>query len=150
LNQTLDSNPGKFFFYNNGITIVVSDFAELGENMIELHAPQIVNGAQTSNSILDHSKRTKNMEGSMTVTIIKADDEQEQNNITKYRNSQNSVRGKDLVSLMDFHKSIKSQLKNCGMKFKQVLLTQKQNQNNVNMTEMQYTIIIFQTIIRKS
>jgi len=114
LRETLQSNPGKFFFYNNGITIVVSDFAELGENMIELHAPQIVNGAQTSNSILDHSKRTKNMEGSMTVTIIKADDEQEQNNITKYRNSQNSVRGKDLVSLMDFHKSIKSQLKNCG------------------------------------
>lgn len=114
LRETLQSNPNKFFFYNNGITIVVSDFSELGENMIELHAPQIVNGAQTSNSILDHSKRTKNMDGSMTVTIIKADDEQEQNNITKYRNSQNSVRGKDLVSLMDFHKSIKSQLKNCG------------------------------------
>jgi hypothetical protein len=114
LRETLQSNPGKFFYYNNGITIVVSDFAELGENMIELNAPQIVNGAQTSNSILDHSKRTKNTEGSMTVTIIKADDEQEQNNITKYRNSQNSVRGKDLVSLMDFHKSIKSQLKNCG------------------------------------
>ncbi len=114
LRETLQNNPGKFFYYNNGITIVVSDFVELGENLIELHAPQIVNGAQTSNSILDHSKRTKNMEGSMTVTIIKADDEQEQNNITKYRNSQNSVRGKDLVSLMDFHKSIKSQLKNCG------------------------------------
>ena len=114
LRDTLQTNPGKFFFYNNGITIVVSDFTDLGENMIELFAPQIVNGAQTSNSILDHSKRTKNMEGSMTVTIIKADDEQEQNNITKYRNSQNSVRGKDLVSLMDFHKSIKSQLKNCG------------------------------------
>ena len=114
LRETLQSNPGKFFYYNNGITIVVSDFVELGDSLIELHSPQIVNGAQTSNSILDHSKRTKNMEGSMTVTIIKADDEQEQNNITKYRNSQNSVRGKDLVSLMDFHKSIKSQLKNCG------------------------------------
>ena len=114
LRETLQNNPGKFFYYNNGITIVVSDFEELAENMIKLHAPQIVNGAQTSNSILDHAKRTKNMEGFMTVTIIKADDEQEQNNITKYRNSQNSVRGKDLVSLMDFHKSIKSQLKNCG------------------------------------
>ena len=114
LRETLQNNPNKFFFYNNGITIVVSDFAELGENIIEMHAPQIVNGAQTSNSILDHSKRTKNMDGSMTVTIIKANDEEEQNNITKYRNSQNSVRGKDLVSLMDFHKSIKSQLKNCG------------------------------------
>jgi hypothetical protein len=114
LRETLQTDPGKFFYYNNGITIVVSDFEELGDNFIKLHAPQIVNGAQTSNSILDHAKRTKNMEGSMTVTIIKADDEQEQNNITKYRNSQNSVRGKDLVSLMDFHKSIKSQLKNCG------------------------------------
>lgn len=114
LRETLQNNPDKFFYYNNGITIVVSDFEELGDNIIKLFAPQIVNGAQTSNSILDHSKRTKNMNGSMTVTIIKADDEQEQNNITKYRNSQNSVRGKDLVSLMDFHKSIKSQLKNCG------------------------------------
>ncbi len=114
IRETLQNNPGKFFYYNNGITIVVSDFEELGGNLIKLHAPQIVNGAQTSNSIVDHAKRTKNMNGSMTVTIIKADDEQEQNNITKYRNSQNSVRGKDLVSLMDFHKSVKSQLKNCG------------------------------------
>lgn len=114
LRETLQNNPGKFFYYNNGITIVVSNFEELGDNSIQLYAPQIVNGAQTSNSILDHAKRTKNTEGSMTVTIIKADDEQEQNNITKYRNSQNSVRGKDLVSLMDFHKSIKSQLKNYG------------------------------------
>ena len=114
LRDTLQTSPGKFFYYNNGITIVVGDFEEHADNMITLHAPQIVNGAQTSNSILDHAKRTKNMDGSMTVTIIKADDEQEQNNITKYRNSQNSVRGKDLVSLMDFHKSIKSQLKNSG------------------------------------
>jgi hypothetical protein len=114
IRETLQNNPRKFFYYNNGITIVVSDFEELEDNIIKLYAPQIVNGAQTSNSILDHSKRTRNMDGSMTVTIIKADDEQEQNNITRYRNSQNSVRGKDLVSLMDFHKSIKSQLKNCG------------------------------------
>lgn len=113
IRETLQNNPNKFFYYNNGITIVVSDFKEEG-NVLNLDAPQIVNGAQTSNSILDHAKRTKNLDGFMTVTIIKADDEQEQNNITKYRNSQNAVRGKDLVSLMDFHKSIKSQLKNCG------------------------------------
>ena len=114
LRETLQTDPDKFFYYNNGITIVVSEFEEQDGNKIVLHAPQIVNGAQTSNSILDHAKRTRNMTGSMTVTIIKADDEQDQNNITKYRNSQNSVRGKDLVSLMDFHKSIKSQLKNNG------------------------------------
>jgi len=114
LRETLQESPHKFFYYNNGITIVVSDFEELEDNVLLLHAPQIVNGAQTSNSILDHAKRTHNLEGSITATIIKADDEQDQNNITKYRNSQNAVRGKDLVSLMDFHKSIKSQMENFG------------------------------------
>lgn len=112
IRETLQESPNKFFYYNNGITIVVSDFEELEDNSLLLNAPQIVNGAQTSNSILDHGKRTHNLDGSITVTIIKAADEQDQNNITKYRNSQNAVRGKDLVSLMDFHKSIKSQIEN--------------------------------------
>ena len=112
IRETLQNVPDKFFYYNNGITIVVADFEERGDNSLTLNAPQIVNGAQTSNSILDRAKRTHNLDGSITVTIIKADDEKDQNNITKYRNSQNSVRGKDLVSLMDFHKSIKSQLQN--------------------------------------
>ena len=114
LRETLQESPGKFFYYNNGITIVVNDFEELEDNSIRLHAPQIVNGAQTSNSVLDHAKRTHNLDGSITVTIIKAADEIDQNNITKYRNSQNAVRGKDLVSLMDFHKSIKSQMESTG------------------------------------
>lgn len=114
IRETLQESPNKFFYYNNGITIVVSEFEELEDNSLLLHAPQIVNGAQTSNSILDHAKRTHNLDGSITVTIIRAADEQDQNNITKYRNSQNSVRGKDLVSLMDFHKSIKSQMENLG------------------------------------
>jgi hypothetical protein len=112
LRETLQESPNKFFYYNNGITIVVNDFEELEDNSILLHAPQIVNGAQTSSSVLDHAKRTHNLDGSITVTIIKAADELDQNNITKYRNSQNAVRGKDLVSLMDFHKSIKSQMEN--------------------------------------
>ncbi len=114
IRETLQNVPNKFFYYNNGITVVVSNYEEIGDNSILLHAPQIVNGAQTSNSILDRAKRTHNLDGSITVTIIKADDEEDQNNITRYRNSQNSVRGKDLVSLMDFHKSIKSQLQNSG------------------------------------
>ena len=114
LRETLQISPNKFFYYNNGITIVVSNFEEQNDNTLLLFAPQIVNGAQTSNAIVDHAKRTHNLDGNITVTIIKADDERDQNNITKYRNSQNSVRGKDLVSLMDFHKSIKSQLSNLG------------------------------------
>ena len=35
LRDTLQTNPGKFFFYNNGITIVVSDFTELSMHLIK-------------------------------------------------------------------------------------------------------------------
>ena len=34
LRDTLQNNPDKFYYYNNGITIVVGDFDELGDNML--------------------------------------------------------------------------------------------------------------------
>jgi len=71
LRETLQTDPDKFFYYNNGITIVVSEFEEQDGNKIVLHAPQIVNGAQTSNSILDHAKRTRNMTVIMKIAIVK-------------------------------------------------------------------------------
>ncbi len=37
LRDTLQNNPDKFYYYNNGITIVVEDFEELGDNMLTLH-----------------------------------------------------------------------------------------------------------------
>lgn len=114
IRQTLEGCPEKLFVYNNGITITVDDFKEQEKNTLKLFAPQIVNGAQTVNAIYDRAKRTNSLNGVVTVTIIKAVQEQLQRNITKYRNSQNAVRGKDYVSLEDFHTSINSQVESYG------------------------------------
>jgi len=83
-------------------------------NQLGLEGAQIVNGAQTSKSILDRKKKTNNLDAEVLVTIIKTKDEKHQRNITKYRNSQNAIKGKDYVSLEDYHIAVHHMLGRVG------------------------------------
>ena len=112
IKETLQTSPGHFFKYNNGITIVAAKIEQDKKKML-LHSPQIVNGAQTSNAIWEEWTRNNAIEGHLSVTLIKGNMD-EIRNITKYRNSQNAVNGKDLVSLLDFYKDIQHQFKEKG------------------------------------
>ena len=105
ISATLDDDPQNFFEWNNGITITVDDVS-IKKNELYLKGAQIVNGAQTSKSILDKKKKANNVDAEVLVTIIKTKDEDHQRKITKYRNSQNAVKGKDYVSLQDYFISI--------------------------------------------
>ena len=109
LRETLLKEPEEVFYYNNGVTIVVKDF-EVKGNEIKLIEPQIVNGAQTSTTIADIVKGDPNIKGNVQITIIKEDVRTTRNNITRFRNSQNAVKGRDLISLERFHDSIYGQL----------------------------------------
>ena len=105
ISTTLEDDPQNFFEWNNGITITVDDVS-IKNNELYLKGAQIVNGAQTSKSILDKKKKANNVDAEVLVTIIKTKDEEHQRKITKYRNSQNAVKGKDYVSLQDYFVSI--------------------------------------------
>jgi len=113
ITKTLEENPHNFFEWNNGITITVDNYS-MKNNQLGLEGAQIVNGAQTSKSILDRKKKTNNLDAEVLVTIIKTKDEEHQRNITKYRNSQNAIKGKDYVSLEDYHIAIHSMLERIG------------------------------------
>ncbi len=110
LRKSLLEEPEEVFYYNNGVTIVVKDFTLLGDAKIKLSAPQIVNGAQTSTTIADVVRGDPNIKGAVQITIIKEDARTTRNNITKFRNSQNAVKGRDLISLERFHNIIGGQL----------------------------------------
>lgn len=110
LRKSLIDEPEEVFYYNNGVTIVVKDFTLLGDGKIKLFAPQIVNGAQTSTTISDVVRGDPLIKGAIQITIIKEDTRTTRNNITKYRNSQNAVKGRDLISLERFHNIIAGQL----------------------------------------
>jgi len=109
ISKTLEYDPQNFFEWNNGITITVDDVS-IKNNELFLKGAQIVNGAQTSKSILDKKNKANNVDAEVLVTVIKTKDEEHQRKITKYRNSQNAVKGKDYVSLQDYFISIHQQL----------------------------------------
>lgn len=114
--NTLTTNPEKFGLYNNGITIVVSNYSKAPNNgTVTMNDPFIVNGCQTTRTIwqvLD-SKLNAGGTGSSTsadvwkervrrggvVAKIVRSDEAEIADITRYTNSQNSVREQDFIAL---------------------------------------------------
>ena len=118
LKKTLEDSASNVFYYNNGITIVVKGFKIDGKN-VTLLEPQIVNGAQTSQTIYEYLPLITNAIGEVQVTIIKESNDTTRKDITQFRNSQNSVKGKDLISLQAFHTGIRGQLKNFGFYYEQ-------------------------------
>ncbi len=113
--QTLDKEPQMFGLYNNGITIVVSDFSANKENSLTLHNPYVVNGCQTTRTIWDVLQRKLDSGGTgesaaasqwrilaergVVVTKIVKSDKVQISNITRYTNSQNAVLERDFVAL---------------------------------------------------
>ena len=114
---TLRDNPDKFGLYNNGITIVVSGYSKLpaDNNVITMHDPYVVNGCQTTRSIWsvldgkintggtghsdsDNDWHQKAARGGVVTKIVRSD-EAEITNITRFTNSQNSVREQDFIAL---------------------------------------------------
>ena len=117
IRDTLKNDPEHFMAYNNGI-VIVTDEAHLGsdssgkEGLLSLKGMQIVNGGQTTASI--YFTKKKNPEIDLTqvrvptkIIVLRssnaADEERLISDISKYANSQNSVKISDLSANKPFH-----------------------------------------------
>ena len=114
--QTLQSSPEIFGLYNNGITIVVSDFSTDATGMACLLSdPYVVNGCQTTKTIWEvlnqrleaggtgqssvtNDWRVRAQRGVVVTKIVKGDSASI-NNITRYTNSRTAVREQDFLAL---------------------------------------------------
>lgn len=114
---TLRHDPEKFVAYNNGI-VIVADEARLGKTsqggpgISWLKGMQIVNGGQTTASIYFTKKKYPDTELDKVrvpakVIVLKtkdpADEEAMVSDISRYANSQNTVRQSDLSANSPFH-----------------------------------------------
>ncbi|MGH4052109.1 MAG: AIPR family protein [Clostridium sp.] len=127
IEETIEKDPEKFWYYNNGITIVCKDY-ELTNQVINMTEPQIVNGCQTAKSILSYFKtkttleKNKNNKGKILIKIIrvakKSNNEKDmkelKDNITRYTNSQNAIRGLDFYALDQFQRELKIKFEKLG------------------------------------
>ena len=118
--KTLREEPEMFGFYNNGITIVVSDFQPKSDGSLVLYNPYVVNGCQTTKSIwnvLEQKLDSGGQGGSeananwrvkaergVVVTKIVQEGAADRAQITRFTNSQNAVSERDLLALnSNFH-----------------------------------------------
>ena len=119
--DTLRENPELFGLYNNGITIVVSDYATRSDGSCVLSDPYVVNGCQTTRTIWDVLRqrldsggtgaseelqdwRSRADQGVVVAKIVKGDSAQI-TDITRFTNSQNAVREQDFIALRDDFRS---------------------------------------------
>lgn len=109
--ETLKKEPTKFFIYNNGLTFITSNIQTKNINADKkikfvLKGLQVVNGGQTLRSIYSFNKENaENIEKNLSkaqvlVRIFNiSNDEDLDNKIAEYTNSQNAISVIDLKSL---------------------------------------------------
>lgn len=118
MRKTLEESPENFILFNNGITIVVSDFTKASDSAVSLMNPYIVNGCQTSQTIWGicdarfasggtgdsahlQEWRRRAEHSFVLVKLVKtgSDGDSLLADITRFTNTQNAVREKDFLSL---------------------------------------------------
>lgn len=107
--QSLKDEPEKFFYFNNGITIVAEDITSQPVNSnkkikLKIKNFQVLNGGQTLRTI--HKFNSMNPDNiinlskaSVMVRVMKVTDEYLKSRISEYTNSQNAISQTDLKSM---------------------------------------------------
>lgn len=120
MRDTLKDTPGRFMAYNNGIVIVADEILlgktlDGGPGILWLKGMQIVNGGQTTASIYFTKRKNPTVDLSHVrvpakIIILRscdpADEEALTSDISRYSNSQNSVKLSDLSANKPFHVQI--------------------------------------------
>ena len=110
IEKTLDNEPTKFFFYNNGLTIVAEEIHSYGnfgnkKTKLEIKDFQVLNGGQTLRTIYNYLEKSKSnvidklSSAEVLVRFLNITDEEIKNYIGEYTNSQNAINLRDLKSL---------------------------------------------------
>lgn len=109
----------KFFYYNNGITIIC-DKAQASSLKVSISNPEIVNGCQTVNSIAEVLKNNDKKEFEnvyvMTKILVLKDSQKEfSKDIVRYTNSQNSINEKVFGATKEPFFKMQEQLEERGL-----------------------------------
>lgn len=131
MKDTMELEPEKFWYYNNGITLVCDKVTKTplngnGRNfgLFDCKNVQIINGAQTVGSIgsyaltLDDWNNLENISIIARLISLEETDVGFEQNVTKKNNRQNKIENQDFVSLDPEQKRISLELRYEGINYK--------------------------------
>lgn len=121
LAQTLSAEPEKFWYFNNGVTILANEVGKTGAGgqsraagVFKLRGASVVNGAQTVSSIASvvASVPTGEFEPKVWLRVISLAGAPDDfaNRVTRATNTQNSVENRDFMALDANQERIRSEL----------------------------------------
>ena len=110
IENTLEHESSKFFFYNNGLTIVAENIISSSQNggrltKLEIKNLQVLNGGQTLRTSHEYNRKNgsnlvdKMSNAEVLVRLLNITDDNIKNCIAEYTNSQNAIDLMDLKSL---------------------------------------------------
>lgn len=110
ITSTLETEPSKFFMFNNGITIIASDvkvtpFPSGTKSQVVITDLQVLNGGQTLRTIHNFNEKNKTsglgnlQKAEILVRVFKVTDKLLMNRIAEFTNSQNAITNRDLKSI---------------------------------------------------
>ena len=114
-------NPGNedFWWLNNGVTMLVSDFTRVMNKKISIENPEIVNGLQTSREIYNYFKENpsdlESDKRNVLIRIIKPSDESSRDRIIYATNNQTNIPQYSLRVTNPIHVQIELYLKSRGL-----------------------------------
>ena len=112
IREAIESSDVKeFWWLNNGITIL-AEKCGVAAGKVEIVAPELVNGLQTSHEVFNHFSKNKQSDQRMVlVRVILPPDEQTRRRIIKATNNQTPVNPLSLHATEDIHFDIEELLK---------------------------------------
>jgi hypothetical protein len=122
--ETLDTEPDRFFYYNNGVTIIcdrADKKTSRGREVLQVSNPQIINGQQTTRTLASSIKQAAQAAVLVKVICVPREDRPEHNDydelvsqIVAGTNWQNAIKPSDLMSNDRRQIELESALRNRG------------------------------------
>ena len=117
IKSSIENNAPNFWYFNNGITAITDEIGDFDSHStkVVLRGIQVINGAQTVNSIYeaykntdDETRRKMDNDALITMRIVKTGGKDFDLKVTRYTNSQNRIEERDFHSNDEVQKRLQN------------------------------------------